>query len=152
MSRQVDNVCRGLEILIEEIKVAGELARLAGDRASERNLVECQAPIYENMLRNIRGHSMEYLKSSRFAKYFQNNEEIMGILHWEPIPDYGDKMTIDTFISHLSCGGIMSCDGSGNYATDTKMCDNKEVSFTPEQVRTDASVHPEFTHVIWFNK
>ena len=51
-------------------------------------------------------------------------------------------MTAEEFKEHTDCGGIMSCDGHGNWATDKMV---SEVSCWNEK--------PEWaTHVCWYNK
>ena len=63
----------------------------------------------------------------------------------EPIPSYGDKMTIAEFYDQ--CDDFLTTDdGSGNLATDTEMSDLDAHQYSLP------TVPPQFTHVIWFNK
>ena len=63
----------------------------------------------------------------------------------EPIPAYGDKMTIAEF--YAQCDDFLTMrDGSGNLATDTEMSNLDAHRYFL------SNVPPKFTHVIWFNK
>lgn len=66
----------------------------------------------------------------------------------EPIPDYGDHMTMAEFVSACQQGLFVDDDGSGCYATDTELV---RKSIMPSDVRV--GVHDTtFSHVVWFNK
>lgn len=66
---------------------------------------------------------------------------------WEPIPEYGDHMTVEEFRISIECGLFIDWDGHGYYATATEM---SNVVVSPS---TFAETHkPEYTHVVWFNK
>lgn len=61
----------------------------------------------------------------------------------EPIPDYGDHMTVADFKDSVECGLFTDDDGHGYYATDKVMT----------RQRVDLSnVDMDHTHVVWFNK
>jgi hypothetical protein len=66
----------------------------------------------------------------------------------EPIPDYGDHMTIEEFIDACHGGGITDHDGSACYATAKHMYD---VPAVPSVIAA-AGPDRRFTHVVWFNK
>lgn len=66
----------------------------------------------------------------------------------EPIPDYGDHMTIDDFVNRCREGWLIDYDGYGLYATATAMS-NKAVY--PSAVVTDL-FDRSYTHVVWFNR
>jgi len=85
---------------------------------------------------------------------------------FEPIPSYGDLMTLDHFIELCRNGGFINYDGHGHYAFKDKMS-NKEVH--PSDVTGKYSlfdmktgkfkqhtkkpcVDKSFTHVVWFNR
>lgn len=66
----------------------------------------------------------------------------------EPIPDYGDLMTLEKFKEAVACGGFIDYDGTGRLATKTRM---SEIHISPSGVKD--FVFPEWaTHVVWFNK
>jgi len=67
---------------------------------------------------------------------------------FEPIPDYGDLMTLNQFIVNYECGGFIDYDGFGNYATAAE-CTFLEVH--PSDVRKN-KIDKRFTHVVWYNK
>jgi hypothetical protein len=66
----------------------------------------------------------------------------------EPLPDYGDHMTLQEFIDACKSGCFIDYDGHGYYATATEMSDvlAQPSAIVHGQIRTD------FTHVMWFNK
>jgi hypothetical protein len=67
----------------------------------------------------------------------------------EPLPSYGDHMTLEKFVEHVVQGMFIDYDGSGNYATATAMYSDLTVS--PSDV-TSGDLKTQFTHVVWFNK
>jgi hypothetical protein len=66
----------------------------------------------------------------------------------ELIPEYGDHMTIVSFIDNCKAGGFIDYDGSGNYATDKEMSD---ISVYPSDIKA-GKYRKDFTHIVWFNK
>lgn len=66
----------------------------------------------------------------------------------EPIPKYGDLMTLQEFIECCECGGFIDYDGSGNYSTATEMSDKEVV---PSDI-TNGIIDYSYSHVVWFNK
>lgn len=66
----------------------------------------------------------------------------------EPIPTYGDHMTMKDFVDCCKSGGFIDYDGSGVYATATEMSD---IGIEPSEVMS-GSYRKDFTHVVWFNK
>jgi len=75
----------------------------------------------------------------------------------EPLPDYGDHMTLEEFIDSCEGNCFIDDDGSGCFATATHMTN---VRVSPSQVvgggmdavRKHTRYDPEWTHVVWFNK
>lgn len=67
----------------------------------------------------------------------------------EPLPDYGDLMTREKFISAVECGLFINDDGYG------ELSDGKFSSYLlciwPSQVR-NLDWPAWATHVIWFNR
>lgn len=64
---------------------------------------------------------------------------------YEPIPDYGDLMTIEEYMECVNGGGFVDYDGFG-YASDGK------VMFTEKRIRPSDGEPFGYTHVVWFNK
>ena len=69
-------------------------------------------------------------------------------LKMSPIPDYGDLMTLEDWVSAVKSGGFIDYDGDGRYATE-KEISNKYVK--PSDVRK-GKVDKSWTHVVWFNR
>lgn len=67
---------------------------------------------------------------------------------FEPIPDYGDVMSLETFIECCKSGGFIDYDGSGNYAKDGQMSD---ISIHPSDVDVNM-IRKDFDTVVWFNR
>ena len=65
------------------------------------------------------------------------------------IPSYGDHMTMEDFRESVIDGGFMDDDGSGNYATATKMTNIDVHLGDVEDMTGDALL---YSHVVWFNK
>lgn len=65
-------------------------------------------------------------------------------MNMQPIPKYGDLITIEEFKQCVQCGAFIPYDGDGCYATETRMDDDSNVWMD------DA---PDWaTHVMWFNR
>jgi hypothetical protein len=67
----------------------------------------------------------------------------------EPIPDYGDLMSLQEWREAVACGGFIDYDGHGIYSNGTVMFRDKLA--IPSEARI---VEPPegTTHVVWFNK
>jgi hypothetical protein len=61
----------------------------------------------------------------------------------EPIPDYGEHMTLEEFSKAVRSGSYNGYDGNGYYATSSEMTD--------EQIDLP-NIDQTYTHVVWFNK
>ena len=83
----------------------------------------------------------------------------------EPIPKYGDHITIKKFLSWVKTGCIIDYDGYGKYATKTYMTDiivrpsnvtrkRKMFSLRTGKFRIVKvkGINKRFSHVVWFNK
>ena len=66
----------------------------------------------------------------------------------EPIPDYGDHMTMAEFLIRVEAGAFIDYDGFGHYATKTKMSDQV---IKPSDVGTPR-FRRGYSHVVWFNR
>ena len=74
----------------------------------------------------------------------------MNDVIFEPIPDYGEKMTLQAWINDVECGGFIDYDGFGQLATNTEM---SNIEIYPSEFLKKEVVPPEWaTHVIWFNR
>jgi hypothetical protein len=70
----------------------------------------------------------------------------------EPLPKYGDHMTIGQFAQHISSGLFIDYDGHGEWATATHRTD---VMIVPSEIADGSWIHAVptcATHVIWYNK
>jgi len=70
---------------------------------------------------------------------------------FEPIPDYGDHMTWEDFVSAVKTGGFIDYDGHGNLATATE-CSDKNI--VPSQITRPSGFNkPSWcSHVVWYNR
>lgn len=73
----------------------------------------------------------------------------------EPLPDYGDLMTADEFVTCCKNGSFIDYDGHGYWASETEM-DRDQYVIPSFVVDRDGNLRSEFkpagTHVMWFNK
>ena len=76
----------------------------------------------------------------------------------EPIPDYGDHMTLDHFIQAVDQMCFIDYDGYGYLATSDLM---SRIVVSPSDVFTKKKktfkkkflkISEGFTHIVWFNK
>lgn len=67
---------------------------------------------------------------------------------WEPIPDYGDLMTVEEFYKACESHSFIDYDGNGNYAVRDKM---SNVEIVPSRILKNG-INKRFTHVVWFNR
>lgn len=67
---------------------------------------------------------------------------------FEPIPDYGDHMTLQDWISACDCGGFIDYDGHGDLAT-ADQCSNFQISPSERHL---VKIPEWATHVVWYNK
>lgn len=94
-----------------------------------------------------------YIKRSEHGKYKDLYREYKLKLDkkdidMEPIPDYGDLMTLEEFIDSCECGGFIDYDGDGYYSTGTEM---STLEISPSDVIAK-KFRKDFTHVVWFNR
>lgn len=61
---------------------------------------------------------------------------------WEPVPQCGDHMSAEDFMSYQQCGAICPGDGLGYWATATHMSGVRAFVDKPDWA----------THVVWFNR
>ena len=67
----------------------------------------------------------------------------------EPVPDYGDVMTRDQFISACKSHAFIDYDGFGHPANPPVM--DETITLAPSKVLKNG--FPKgFTHVVWFNR
>lgn len=66
------------------------------------------------------------------------------------LPDYGDHMTLEEWISNVKCGGFIDYDGFGYLATETQ---ESNIVIHPSDLQyMEGLFDPKFTHVMWYNK
>ena len=66
----------------------------------------------------------------------------------KPIPEYGDLMDLDNFITSCKEGYFIDYDGSGNYSDGKTMSD---ITVYPSDIMQN-KIDYRFTHVVWFNR
>lgn len=64
------------------------------------------------------------------------------------VPEYGDVMALDEFISCCKCGGFVNSDGNGNYVKDGK---ESNIQIKPSDVKFN-SIRTDFNEIVWYNK
>lgn len=69
-------------------------------------------------------------------------------MDFEPLPDYGDRFTMDEFKDAVDCGGFIDSDGCGNFTYSGKMT---SVPAYPSDVKAGMDLS-RFDGVVWFNK
>lgn len=79
---------------------------------------------------------------------FTKQIKLLQPIRYEPIPNFGDKMTIDDFKNMSNYGVIVDSDGHGYYATEDKITN---LSVKPSDYFS-RSIDKRFSHVIWFNR
>jgi len=68
----------------------------------------------------------------------------------EPLPDYGDHMTWESFKDSCESGGFIDDDGTGDLATATQVSGR---SVSPSRALDPNWRKPKWaTHVVWYNK
>ncbi len=89
------------------------------------------------------------------SENFEKKLDLMESGEWwkehrefEPLPDYGDLMTLEDWLACVDAGGFIDYDGFGNYS-DGKQMSNKTVK--PSDVEK-GKVDKGWTHVVWFNR
>jgi hypothetical protein len=96
---------------------------------------------WDKYLKTVEPHTKAYDKAL-------NEYRMIVTPEMESIPDYGDHMTMETFVNCCKDGGFINYDGSGNYATATEMSD---ISVSPSDIMSGV-YRKDFTHVVWFNR
>jgi hypothetical protein len=66
----------------------------------------------------------------------------------EPVPDYGDVMSLIDFIDCVKEGGFIDYDGYGRYIINNYMTD---IEIYPTDVKNNY-LRKEFDTIIWFNR
>ena len=91
----------------------------------------------------------EYMKPER-KQIAELSRELRLIKkpEYSELPEFGDTMTLEHFISCVDCGGFIDYDGSGNYVKDGKMSD---ISIYPSDVKHN-KVRKDFDTIVWFNR
>lgn len=69
----------------------------------------------------------------------------------EPIPDYGDLLTIKEFLENVKSGTFIDYDGYGHWATATHILSGENV-YPSACKGLNVKSPPRATHVVWFNR
>lgn len=99
-------------------------------------------------------HIKEVALREAFSPYWRTDMSITKLLEIRDTYKLSDLdleclLTIDDFIEHIECGGIMSCDGQGEFVLNKK----KKVpvrDFTVEECKKMQKKGCEY--VLWYNK
>ena len=67
------------------------------------------------------------------------------------MPDYGELIPIEKFISWIKFGAFIDYDGSGYYATSTEYFQDLP-AIPSEMLKGKIFSSPSITHIAWFNK
>lgn len=67
----------------------------------------------------------------------------------DPLPNYGDLMLLNDFVSYCKTGMFIGYDGTGYYATKNGM--SRRHRAFPAVIKS-GEVDRRFTHVMWFNR
>lgn len=69
-------------------------------------------------------------------------------IKYEPLPNYGDIMTLESFINAIECGAFIDYDGFGEYISANKLTG---ILVKPSDLKYN-KIRKEFNHIIWFNR
>lgn len=91
-----------------------------------------------------------YSRQPVIRRYEQLEQEIRRLEEpvYEDIPKYGDHMTMKSFVDSCKCSCFCNSDGSGYYATKTKMTN---IPVYPSDIMA-GNYRRDFDYVVWFNK
>ena len=91
----------------------------------------------------------EYLRPER-KRYSQLFRELRQIQPYtlSELSDYGDIMSLDSFIENVNYGGFIDYDGFGIYVKDNM---ETGIEIYPSDVKFNA-IRREFDTIIWFNR
>lgn len=64
------------------------------------------------------------------------------------LPDYGDVMSLESFIGNVKSGGFIDYDGFGNYVINGKM---SNIMILPSDIQHN-SIRKDFDTIVWFNR
>lgn len=84
-------------------------------------------------------YNFKKFNENSLSKWVNDNSE-----YQDDIPNYGENLTIEEFMSMVEDCSIMEDDGIGYFSNGEKM--NRKLDAFDSDIPEDA------THVIWFNK
>lgn len=77
-------------------------------------------------------------------------DKLTDIVFENELPDYGDLMSLEDFISCCNSGGFIDYDGFGRYANSTH---ETNITISPSKVKRGMILKdPRLTHVVWYNR
>jgi len=80
------------------------------------------------------------------------SKEIQDYRLLEPIPEYGDLMTLTEFLEHVRTGFFIDDDGCGSFALESGMSPESLPTLSdPDELQRQGE-EDGWTHVVWFNK
>ena len=116
-----------------------ELVDKRDEKMNKINILECDS--FDDWVSKMEPEQSKINQLSRKKRLI---EQPMFV----KIPEYGDHMTLEHFISCCECGGFIDSDGYGEYATKDQMTG---IFINPSDI-TQNDYRKDFTHVVWFNK
>jgi hypothetical protein len=91
-----------------------------------------------------------YRIENDIATVLKHHEVLEGV-YTDPIPSYGDLLTIDHFRNAVDSGSFTNYDGGGRPAKNV----NGMMKMAKSEVRPsdwERDVYQDTTHIVWFNK
>ena len=86
-------------------------------------------------------------ESSKIATLSREKRLIMPY-KFDELPDYGDVMSLKSFIDCVNEGGFIDYDGHGYYVKDNK---ESNIMIIPSDVEYN-SIRKDFDTIVWFNR
>lgn len=131
-----EEIIKRIEEIDLEIEMLNEIINV-----KENKLIDTKS-IHEYM------HLMEIMPEVILHNKLEREKRMIMPFELSDIPNYGDVMSLNNFISNVKCGGFIDYDGSGNYIKGDKMTN---ISIYPSDVNFN-SIRKEFDKIIWFNR
>lgn len=137
----MDNEKRLVEIEVELQKVEIEIKEREKTDPNKLNNFANLAGAWEIYCEHMKNVWEKHAKLNR-------EKRMLMIPEFEKLSDYGDVMSLESFIECVKSGGFIDYDGSGNYVREGKESD---ISIYPSDIKHGA-VRKDFDTIIWFNR
>jgi hypothetical protein len=101
--------------------------------------------------------ALHYVLDDKYDKYSSRKDEqftehITKAVFDQPIPTFGDRMKIESFLSLVSVGALIDSDGHGNLICGDKLSNVVVLPSHAEQLSELMELLPVGSEVLWFNK